>query len=107
MDDSRLYEILGVNEYSTRADIVSAYRKLAMEWHPDRNSAAGAERKFKEIQNAYRVLLPRHKPRSLHGLWEEVMGEKAADEPEESASFADNFPFLAAVCLLAGGGFLA
>lgn len=50
------YEILGVKRSSSESEIKSAYRKLALKWHPDRNKEAGAESKFKEINEAYEVL---------------------------------------------------
>ncbi len=50
------YDILGVKKDAKLADIKSAYRKLAMKWHPDKNKEAGAEAKFKEITYAYEVL---------------------------------------------------
>jgi len=50
------YEVLGVTKNATSAEIKSAYRKLALEWHPDRNKAANANDKFKEINEAYAVL---------------------------------------------------
>src|SRR5690348_15493749 len=50
------YEVLGVSKSATAAEIKSAYRKLALEWHPDRNKAAHANDKFKEINEAYAVL---------------------------------------------------
>lgn len=50
------YEVLGVTKNSSAADIKKAYRKLALEYHPDRNKEAGAEEKFKEINEAYQVL---------------------------------------------------
>lgn len=50
------YELLGVQKTATAADIKSAYRKSAMKFHPDRNKEAGAEAKFKEINEAYEVL---------------------------------------------------
>jgi molecular chaperone DnaJ len=53
---SDFYVLLGVPRDATEADIKKAYRKLAMEYHPDRNSAADAETRFKEITEAYEVL---------------------------------------------------
>lgn len=51
------YNILGVSEKASAADIKKAYRKLAREFHPDQNpDKAGAEERFKEIQEAYSVL---------------------------------------------------
>jgi molecular chaperone DnaJ len=50
------YEILGIDKKSSADDIKSAYRKLAMQYHPDRNKATDAEEKFKEISEAYAVL---------------------------------------------------
>ncbi|WP_412031322.1 molecular chaperone DnaJ [Metamycoplasma buccale] len=50
------YEILGISKDATEKDIKSAYRKLAMQYHPDRNKAPDAEEKFKEISEAYEVL---------------------------------------------------
>jgi molecular chaperone DnaJ len=55
------YEILGVNKNSSSDDIKSAYRKLAMQYHPDRNKAPDAEEKFKEISEAYAVLSDQNK----------------------------------------------
>jgi len=50
------YEILGVDKKSSAEEIKSAYRKLAMQYHPDRNKAPDAEEKFKELSEAYAVL---------------------------------------------------
>jgi molecular chaperone DnaJ len=50
------YAVLGVRRDAAEADIKKAYRKLAMECHPDRNQAEDAEERFKEITEAYEVL---------------------------------------------------
>jgi len=56
VSESDLYQTLGVFRDATEADIKKAYRKLAMEFHPDRNGTPEAEAKFKEISEAYQVL---------------------------------------------------
>src|SRR5919199_4396248 len=50
------YEALGVPRSASRDEIKNAYRKLALQYHPDRNKSAGSEDKFKEISEAYAVL---------------------------------------------------
>ncbi|HEY2229448.1 MAG TPA: molecular chaperone DnaJ [Xanthobacteraceae bacterium] len=50
------YEVLEVERGATDGQLKAAFRKLAMQWHPDRNSEDGSEHKFKEINEAYEVL---------------------------------------------------
>ncbi len=54
---SDYYEILGVTRSASEGEIKKAYRRLAMEYHPDRNTTAEAESKFKELSEAYQVLV--------------------------------------------------
>lgn len=50
---SNYYDVLGVGKNATQEDIKKAYRKKAMEYHPDRG---GDEKKFKELTEAYEIL---------------------------------------------------
>jgi len=50
------YETLGVSRDASQDEIKRAFRRLAMQYHPDRNSEPGAEARFKEINEAYEVL---------------------------------------------------
>ena len=50
------YQILGVSKTASEAEIKKAYRKLALQYHPDRNKGKEAEEKFKEVNQAYEVL---------------------------------------------------
>ncbi|MBA4179141.1 MAG: molecular chaperone DnaJ [Anaerolinea sp.] len=50
------YEVLGLAKGAAAAELKKAYRKLAMDFHPDRNASEDAAEKFKEINRAYEVL---------------------------------------------------
>lgn len=53
---SDYYKVLGVSKSATADEIKKAYRKLAVEFHPDKNKSKEAEEKFKEINQAYEVV---------------------------------------------------
>ncbi|MDN0084847.1 DnaJ C-terminal domain-containing protein [Crenobacter sp. SG2305] len=50
------YEVLGVPRTADQKQIRDTFRKLALQFHPDRNKAPGAEERFKEVAEAYAVL---------------------------------------------------
>jgi len=64
------YKILGVNRDADKATIKKAYRKLARQYHPDVNSAADAEDKFKEVNEAYDVLKDEEKRKAYNQFGE-------------------------------------
>lgn len=51
-----IYAVLGLRVHASEAEITRAYRRLAMDWHPDRNASRDAEARFKRIRLAYETL---------------------------------------------------
>ena len=58
---SDYYELLGVSKNATKDEIKSAFRKMALKYHPDVNKTPEAETKFKEIGKAYETLMDDNK----------------------------------------------
>ncbi len=91
------YEVLGVSRTAKDAEIKAAFRKLAMQHHPDRNPGDNdCEHRFKEINEAYDVLKDGDKraayDRFGHAAFEQGMGAGAAGFGADFAStFADIF----------------
>ena len=90
------YEVLGVGQRADEAELKKAYRKLAMQFHPDRNPGdAGAEQKFKELNEAYDVLKDKQKraayDRFGHDAFSNGAGPGAHGFGAGAAGFADIF----------------
>ena len=76
------YETLGVSRQDSQEEIRKAFRKKAMEYHPDRNKAPHAEEKFKEINEAYQVLTdPKKRSQYDHLGHAGVSGAGGFDRP--------------------------
>lgn len=79
MADRDYYQILGLTKSATAADIKKAYRKLALDYHPDRNKSKEAHEKFKEINKAYEVLSDAQKKQTYdqygHAAFEQGAGQ--------------------------------
>ncbi|KAL6983558.1 hypothetical protein U1Q18_016942 [Sarracenia purpurea var. burkii] len=84
------YNILKVGRSSSDEDLKKAYKKLAMKWHPDKNSSPEAETKFKQISEAYDVLSDPER-RQIYDLYgEEALksGQFPPTSPSSSAGGA-------------------
>lgn len=72
------YDVLGVDKNAAAAELKAAYRKKALVYHPDRNKAADAEEKFKEVNEAYEVLSNPEKKQAYdqfgHTAWDPRAG---------------------------------
>jgi molecular chaperone DnaJ len=74
------YEVLGVQKGASKDQIKDAYRKLAMQFHPDRNKEAGAEERFKEISEAYAVLSDDQKRQTYDNLGHQGFDQRYTSE---------------------------
>ncbi|CAG8452449.1 21410_t:CDS:2 [Cetraspora pellucida] len=87
------YKILGVDKNADEEELKKAYRKLALKWHPDRHQGSAdkeaAEKKFKEISEAYEVLSDKNK-RQIYDTYGEE-GLKGAPPPDASGAFPGGF----------------
>ncbi len=80
------YDILGLSKSASAAEIKSAYRKLALKWHPDRNKEADAHEKFKEINEAYEVLSSSEKKSKYDQFGHAAFGGGTGFNPNGGAS---------------------
>jgi len=95
------YEVLGVPKDATKEQIKDTYRKLAMQFHPDRNKSPEAEEKFKQISEAYAVLSDDQKRQQYDTLGKQGFDQRYTEEDIfRGADFNDIFRDIGG-----GGGF--
>ncbi|MDB5311397.1 MAG: dnaJ [Gemmataceae bacterium] len=100
------YEVLGVARTATEVEITKAYRKLAMQHHPDRNVGdAEAEVRFKEVTEAYEILRdpPKREVYDRHGH-AGLSGMGAGGGGDPRSAFHDLFDDLLGSFFGGGGG---
>jgi molecular chaperone DnaJ len=87
------YEILGVSRNATQDEIKSAYRKLALQYHPDRNKSPEAEGRFREVSEAYAVLADQEKRSQYDTAGREGVYQKYGQQEDifRGADFSDVF----------------
>ncbi len=79
-----LYDTLGVKKGASADEIKKAYRKLAAQYHPDRNPGdASAEERFKEVQNAYDVLSDAEKRKRYDAFGADGRGGPRGFDPRD------------------------
>ena len=102
------YEILGVTREVTEVELKSAYRKLAMQYHPDRNpNNPEAEEKFKECSEAYAILADGDKRAAYDRFGHAGIGGSGAGgfDPSNFQDLSDIFgDFFGFSDLFGGGG---
>lgn len=80
MANKDYYRLLGVAKDASADEIKKAFRKLAMQYHPDRNNAPEAEEKFKEINEAYAVLSDPEKRKQYDMFGSDGFGQRFSQE---------------------------
>jgi len=88
------YEILGLKRGATDAEIKAAYRKLAHKYHPDVSKEKDAERRFKEVAEAYQTLKDPEKRAAYDQLGKQQPGEEFRPPPDWQQRYGEtNFSF--------------
>jgi molecular chaperone DnaJ len=90
MEKRDYYEVLGLGRTATIEEVKKAYRKLAVQYHPDKNPGdSGAEERFKEAAEAYGVLSDDDKRARYDRLGHQGVSGMGGFDPNQFADFGD------------------
>ncbi|GAB1418488.1 hypothetical protein MASR2M12_12530 [Bacteroidales bacterium] len=86
------YKILGLSTSATKEEIKKAYRKLALEWHPDKNKSPNAHEIFIKINEAYLILYDEQARAKYDKEYEFFFGkQQKAEQPKEDYTQKEPF----------------
>ncbi|WMC20324.1 MAG: molecular chaperone DnaJ [Enterobacteriaceae bacterium PSpyr] len=92
MSKKDYYTLLGISKNSNNTEIKKAYKRLAIKYHPDRNKDKNAEKRFKEIKEAYEILSDKKKRNAYDQYGHEAFDQSYVNNNFRSeTSFSDIF----------------
>ncbi len=98
-NDRSPHEVLGLAKDANTLQVISAYRRLAMKWHPDRNrQTSQAKERFQEINQAYMTLIKENSPTR----WRQQWNNAGSEIKQKTHTEMEELPYMA-LCLLGGG----
>ncbi|MDE0976999.1 MAG: DnaJ domain-containing protein, partial [Arenicellales bacterium] len=99
------YEVLGVDRTASDAELKKVYRRLAMKYHPDRNSDdVSAEKHFKEVKEAYEMLSDSQKRSAYDQFGHAGVDSSVGTSGAGAAGFGDVFGDIFGDIFGGGGG---
>ncbi|XP_016331806.1 dnaJ homolog subfamily C member 16-like isoform X3 [Sinocyclocheilus anshuiensis] len=87
------YKVLGVSRHASQAEIKKMYKRLAREWHPDKNKSPGAEDMFIKITKSYEILSNEERRANYDRFGEMDENQNFARAPQGFRHYHDSFYF--------------
>ncbi|XP_051532400.1 dnaJ homolog subfamily C member 16 [Myxocyprinus asiaticus] len=87
------YKVLGVSRHASQGEIKKEYKKLAREWHPDKNKNPGAEDMFIKITKSYEILSNEERRANYDRFGQMDENQNFARTPQGFRHFQDSFYF--------------